>query len=153
VIGVPFRRLWTPAPQQREGSESTSVSPEDLQVALDNDEFRVHYQPEVVLSSGTVVGVEALVRWSHPTRGLLAPAAFIPQLEASRLLIPFGRWVLHEACLALARMQVGTSPVAAASTVAMRPWWARYHCSNPAVRPPSSVAGNWDGTQGHTCRL
>ena len=70
----------------------------DLQRAIKRDEFVVHYQPTVELSSGKVTGMEALVRWEHPSKGLLQPADFIALAEETGLILPIGRWVLHEAC-------------------------------------------------------
>jgi diguanylate cyclase (GGDEF)-like protein/PAS domain S-box-containing protein len=70
----------------------------DLQRALVNDEFELYYQPVIRLSDATASGVEALVRWRHPERGLIAPAEFIPFAEESGLIIPLGRWVLREGC-------------------------------------------------------
>jgi diguanylate cyclase (GGDEF)-like protein len=70
----------------------------DLQAAIGTDQFFLLYQPIFDLGDMTVVGVEALLRWRHPVRGLLQPDDFIPALEASGLIIPAGRWVLEEAC-------------------------------------------------------
>lgn len=70
----------------------------DLRQALDRGELRLHYQPIVTISNEEICGFEALVRWQHPTRGLLMPGEFIHIAEASGLIIPLGWWVLTEAC-------------------------------------------------------
>jgi diguanylate cyclase (GGDEF)-like protein/PAS domain S-box-containing protein len=70
----------------------------ELRRALGRGEFRVYYQPEILLVSGEIVGMEALVRWEHPERGLLLPQEFLSVAEESNLILPIGQWVLREAC-------------------------------------------------------
>jgi EAL domain-containing protein (putative c-di-GMP-specific phosphodiesterase class I) len=69
-----------------------------LRHALERQEFELHYQPQINLVTGLTSGVEALIRWNHPTRGLIAPAQFISIAEDCRLILPIGQWVLGEAC-------------------------------------------------------
>jgi len=70
----------------------------DLRAALRNNEFVLHYQPQICLATDQVVGVEALIRWRHPRHGLLSPLHFIPTAEENGLIVEIGRWVLREAC-------------------------------------------------------
>ncbi|WP_096302645.1 bifunctional diguanylate cyclase/phosphodiesterase [Jatrophihabitans sp. GAS493] len=77
----------------------------DLQRALTRSELVLHYQPTIDLVTTEIIGFEALVRWQHPTLGLLGPDKFIPMAEETGLILPLGAWVLREACFAAADMQ------------------------------------------------
>jgi diguanylate cyclase (GGDEF)-like protein len=71
---------------------------EGLRGALERQEFALHYQPKVNLTTGAITGAEALIRWTHPARGSISPADFIPVAEDCGLILPIGAWVLREAC-------------------------------------------------------
>jgi diguanylate cyclase (GGDEF)-like protein/PAS domain S-box-containing protein len=70
----------------------------ELRRAFEENEFLLHYQPKVNLETGEITGVEALIRWQHPDRGLVLPSQFVPIAEDCGLIIPIGRWVMREAC-------------------------------------------------------
>ncbi len=87
----------------------------DLRRALERGEFLLHYQPKVRLASGQMIGMEALLRWQHARRGMVAPLEFIPALEDSGQIVPVGDWVIEEACRQLAvwsRAGLQPAPVA-----------------------------------------
>lgn len=77
----------------------------DLHRALEESQFELHYQPKIDVNTGSVVGAEALLRWQHPSKGLIPPVDFIPVLETSGMILEVGQWVLEAACKTLMRWQ------------------------------------------------
>jgi diguanylate cyclase (GGDEF)-like protein len=108
---VRFTRSMQVAADQRRALES------DLIDALASDQFFLLYQPTMSLETGRITGVEALLRWSHPVRGLVMPDEFIPSLESTGLIVPVGRWVLDRACAQAAKWNAGPDQVVMAVNV------------------------------------
>jgi EAL domain-containing protein (putative c-di-GMP-specific phosphodiesterase class I)/GGDEF domain-containing protein len=93
----------------------------DLQHAVENGELLLHYQPKVDTASGRLLGMEALVRWMHPKRGMISPMEFVPVAEDTGLIVSIGRWVLREACRQNAEWQrAGLRPVRVAVNLSAR---------------------------------
>jgi len=78
---------------------------DDLREAIDKEQFLLHFQPQICLHTGEVVGAEVLIRWQHPTRGMVPPNDFIPYAESNGLITQIGEWVLHKACERMAEWQ------------------------------------------------
>lgn len=91
-------RIHSYEAEMNAGSVARLELSHDLRFALDREQLVLHYQPLVKLASGQIYGVEALLRWQHPSRGLLTPDSFIPIAEESGLILPIGEWVTRAAC-------------------------------------------------------
>jgi diguanylate cyclase (GGDEF)-like protein len=86
-----------------EQMQSRRIMEQDLRKALSAGEFELYYQPVVSLESNEISGFEALIRWNHPQRGLVAPASFIPLAEEIGFIVPLGEWVIRQACITAAQ--------------------------------------------------
>lgn len=94
---------------------------QDLAIALEEKQFHLVYQPKINLASGKIIGMEALLRWKHPKKGLISPMDFIPAAEETGLVLPIGEWVLREACMQNKRWQdMGLEPFIIAVNLSVR---------------------------------
>jgi diguanylate cyclase (GGDEF)-like protein/PAS domain S-box-containing protein len=117
-------QLFTPAMNARAVLRLSLES--GLRRGLERGEFALYYQPIVTLGSRSIAGVESLVRWRHPERGLIEPADFIPLAEDSRLILPLGQWVLEQACLQMRLWrEAGLAPLRIAVNLSARQFQQR----------------------------
>jgi diguanylate cyclase (GGDEF)-like protein/PAS domain S-box-containing protein len=121
----------------------------DLRRAIEHQEFRLHYQPIVSLSTGKITGFEALVRWQHPQRGLVPPAEFIPLAEETGLILPIDWWVLREACRQLRTWQTQWEQVAGNRGLVTGDFRGRGEGPLPSTQPklPLTMSVNLSGQQ------
>jgi len=104
-----------------QASQSKAFVAEDLRQGLANQEFDVHYEPQLDLRSGRIVGVEALARWNHPEHGFVSPAEFIPVAEETGLIVQIGEFVLHKACSqGVSWRKLGLGPLTVAVNLSAR---------------------------------
>jgi diguanylate cyclase (GGDEF)-like protein len=96
--GLGGNRFRFYAPEMNERTSRMFAMEAEMRRALVHHELVLHYQPRAAMSDGSLAGAEALVRWQHPTRGLVAPGEFIPLAESSGLIVPLGAWVIREVC-------------------------------------------------------
>jgi len=108
------------ASQMRNSTEERLVLDADLRAALGAGQFFLEYQPTFSLVDISTVGIEALLRWRHPTRGVVAPLEFISRLEETALILPVSRWILTEACLQCARWHAVGMPLTISVNVSAR---------------------------------
>jgi diguanylate cyclase (GGDEF)-like protein len=111
-------------PGMTELAQEALLMESKLRKALENGELLLHYQPQVDMSSGCIIGMEALLRWQHPVMGLVSPAKFIPLAEETGLIISIGKWVLQQACRqAMLWQQAGYPAWTMAVNISPKQFW------------------------------
>ncbi len=115
-------QFFTPGMTDR--AQETLLMESKLRKALDNKELLLHYQPQVDMTSGGIIGMEALLRWQHPVLGLVSPGKFIPLAEETGLIISIGKWVIREACKqAVLWQQAGYPAWSMAVNISPKQFW------------------------------
>lgn len=107
----------------------------ELRLAIERNELVIHYQPQIEVKSGKIIGAEALVRWQHPTLGLIYPNSFIPLAEDSGLIVPLGELVLHKSCQQSVLWQaMGLPPVIMAVNVSLKQVYRQYNLAEVVLK-------------------
>jgi diguanylate cyclase (GGDEF)-like protein/PAS domain S-box-containing protein len=112
----------------------------EIKRAIDSQEFELEYQPQIELSTQSIVGMEALVRWNHPTRGLLAPGIFIPIAEKAGTIIALGHWVLDQACR---QMSIWRNAGLSLPVIAVNLSLLQLKCGQDLVRDVTQTIAKW----------
>jgi EAL domain-containing protein (putative c-di-GMP-specific phosphodiesterase class I) len=113
---------------------------EDLKQALDRGELLLHYQPQVEVVSGRIVGMEALLRWNHPIRGMLLPKEFLSVAEKSGIMMRLGRWVLNQACC---QMKIWSDAGIAPPQIAINLSMAQLKGSTELIQDVRDITAQW----------
>ncbi|HEY0061618.1 MAG TPA: EAL domain-containing protein [Telluria sp.] len=109
------------SPDMKSTSEARQKMEQDLQEALENDALFLVYQPKICLQSGRIRGIEAFLRWRHPTLGVLLPASFLPDAEENGMIIPIGKYVLEHACSFIKRLNTARAdPLPVSVNISLR---------------------------------
>jgi EAL domain-containing protein (putative c-di-GMP-specific phosphodiesterase class I) len=112
----------------------------DIRAGIERGEFELHYQPQVELATQNIVGMEALIRWNHPTRGLLAPGDFIPIAEKAGSMVALGQWVLDQACR---QMSIWRSAGLSLSLIAINVSLFQLNAGGDLIRDVTESIAKW----------
>lgn len=115
--------------QMQVDAQERVVLERELRIALREGQFLLHYQPQIDINSHKIIGMEALIRWMHPEKGLIPPDKFIPIAESTGLIVPIGEWVIDEACCQLQKWFLAGFDIAMAINLSARQVFQKNICS------------------------